>query len=147
MSSRDQARGPQPPIEPIPDRDSAPYWEALRQGELRLQRCEECAALRWPARAICNRCRSFDCEWEAVSPHGRILSWTRTEQVFAPSLRESVPYYTVQVALDAQSDILMIGGWLSSRTPRAGELVEMEPVRPDPKSATRLPFWKPIAED
>lgn len=145
--SRDEARLPTPPIEPIPDRDSAPYWQGLDTGELRLQRCTDCAALRWPARAICNRCRSFECEWEAIPPRGKILSWTRTEQVFAESLRESVPYHTVQVALEAQSDILMIGGWLGKRVPNAGEAVEMEPIRPDPKSKTQLPFWRPSAED
>ena len=39
---------------PYPDRDSEPYWSALSNGELKLQRCNDCGAFRWPPRAICN---------------------------------------------------------------------------------------------
>lgn len=147
MSSPKEVRHPHPPIEPYPDRDSAPYWRALSEGRLELQRCSECAALRWPPRAICNRCHCFESQWETPSGTGRILSWTRTEQVFAEACREIVPYYVVQVALDAQSDILMIGGWLAERAPRSGEAVEIELVQPDPETSTRLPFWKPTETD
>lgn len=147
MRSAQDPRLPQPPIEPQTDRDSAPYWQALSEGRFELQRCTECAALRWPPRAVCNRCRSFESQWESPPATGRILSWTRTEQVFAEACREIVPYYVVQVALDAQPDILMIGGWLAERTPRSGESVEMDLVRPDPETSTRLPFWKPAETD
>jgi hypothetical protein len=147
MSANKSPRLPDPAIEPIPDRDSAPYWQALAEGTFQLQRCTDCATFRWPPRAICNRCRSFDHRWESPSATGRILSWTRTEQVFAEALRAAVPYYVVQVALDVQPDILMIGGWLPERPPESGEAVEIELVRPDPATSTRLPFWKPTAAD
>ena len=35
---------PLPAVHP----DNAPYWAALREHELRLQRCEDCAVLRFP---------------------------------------------------------------------------------------------------
>jgi len=94
---------------PQPDRDSQPFWAGLRQGELRVQRCLGCRALRWPPRAICNRCRGFSCEWIALSGRGRIVSWVRTHQAFAPAWRDDVPYDVVQVALDEQEDLQLIG--------------------------------------
>ncbi len=106
---------------PVPDHDSEPYWQALREGELRLQRCSACSTLRWPPRALCNRCRGFEAHWEVLSGRARVVSWVRTHQVFAPAWRAEVPYLNVQVALDEQADILLIGGWRDASDPRVGE--------------------------
>jgi uncharacterized OB-fold protein len=94
---------------PHPDRDSQPFWAGLCAGELRVQRCRGCGALRWPPRAVCDRCRGFDSEWIALSGRGRVVSWVRTHQVFAPAWRDDVPYDVVQVALDEQEDLQLIG--------------------------------------
>lgn len=109
--------------EPTPDLDSMPFWEGLKEQALRLQRCSSCGRLRWPARAICNRCASFEYEWIAVEPAGRVASWIRTHQVFAPAYRDRVPYVVVQITLEAQSDIRLIGGWQGGRDPVVGEPV------------------------
>jgi uncharacterized OB-fold protein len=108
---------------PAVDHDSAPYWQALREGALQLQRCVGCSALRWPPRAFCNRCRGFDAQWETLSGRGRIVSWVRTHQVFAPTWGNAVPYVTVQVALAEQDDLLLLGGWRADAEPRAGQWV------------------------
>lgn len=127
---------------PYPDRDSAPYWAALaEEGELRLQVCTGCGAWRWPPRALCNRCFGFDAEWRAVSGGATVVSWAVTHQVFAPAWREDVPYTTVQVRLAEQDDVLLIGGWLGDRAPRAGEAVRLEVV-PGPDGFA-LPCWRP----
>jgi len=126
---------------PYPDRDSQPYWQALSEGRFELQRCDACETLRWPPRAICNRCHSFDATWGEVPRNGRIVAWTRTHQVFAPAFRDDVPYVNVQVALDEQDDILMIGGWCGEGEPHAGQRVRMRLV--DARSGFKLPFWEP----
>lgn len=132
------------PYVPMPDRDSQPYWDALAQGEFRLQRCSACETLRWPARAICNRCQSFDSIWQEVDTSARILSWVRTHQVFAPELRDAVPYWVVQVSLEAQNDLLLIGGWLSDREPRAGESVSMAIV--EGAFGYHFTCWSPLED-
>lgn len=127
--------------DPTPDLDSMPFWEGLKAKELRLQKCRACGALRWPARAICNRCSSFEAEWVACREDARIASWIRTHQVFAPAFRDRVPYVVVQVVLDAQPDIRMIGGWQSDRDP-----VCREPVVPrytQRPSGTVVLDWAP----
>ena len=106
------------------DRDSEPFWSALHAGELRLQRCTRCEILRWPPRAMCNRCFHFDAVWQRVSGRGVLVSWIRTHQVFAPVYSAKVPYIVIQVALAEQDDVMMIGGWQSDRDPVTGEVVE-----------------------
>jgi hypothetical protein len=94
---------------PHPDRDSEPFWRGLREGEVRVQRCRGCGALRWPPRALCNRCRGFDAEWIALSGRGRIASWVRNHQLFSPAWRDETPYDVVLVALDEQDDLQLVG--------------------------------------
>jgi len=129
--------------EPTPDLDSLPFWKGLEAGELRLQQCARCAALRWPARAICNRCGSFDASWVACPDAGVVSSWIRTHQVFAPAYRDRVPYVVVQVALAAQPDIRLIGGWQGDRDPVVGEAVAPRYVRRE--SGTAVLDWAPAA--
>lgn len=115
--------------EPTPDLDSQPFWDGLARSEIRLQRCSACGALRWPARAICNRCASFDAGWVACDGAGVVSSWIRTHQVFAPAYRDRVPYVVVRVELVAQGDIRLIGGWRADRDPVVGEPVAPRFVR------------------
>lgn len=129
------------PFAPQPDRDSRPYWDGLASGVLKLQRCAGCRALRWPARAICNRCHSFEGEWEGVSGRGRIVSWIRTHRAFAPELADETPYVTVQVVLDEQDDLLLIGAWLGERDPEIEEPVVLEAI--EGERGFVLPCWKP----
>ena len=128
--------------QPFPDRDSQPFWEAIQAGELRLQRCSGCDTLRWPPRAICNRCFDFDAEWQAVSGRGVVVSCTRTHQAFAPAYRDEVPYIVVQIALEEQRDVMMIGGWQSDRDPVAGESVELRFSKGG--GGTQLVDWAPV---
>ena len=127
---------------PVPDRDSAPFWRGLREGALRVQRCRACGALRWPPRAVCNRCYAFDSEWIALSGRGRIVSWVRTHQAFAPAWRDEVPYDVVRVALDEQEDLQLLGR-LEGAPPAAGLPVRARFVRVD--DAVTLLHWEALA--
>ena len=103
-----------PVSRPVPnaDRDSLPWWEALARHEFVLQRCARCTAWRWPARGICNRCGSFEWEWQPASGRGTIASWVVTRHAFLPGFE--APYAVLTVRLQEQDDILLIGG-LSGR--------------------------------
>ena len=43
----DTATGPEPVVHP----DTEPFWDALSQGELRIQLCARCGTHRYPFRA------------------------------------------------------------------------------------------------
>ncbi len=97
------------PALPALDRDSRPWWEALGRHELLVQRCVACAALRWPARALCNRCGSFAWEWAPACGRGRVASWIVNHHRFGSALES--PYVVLVVLLEDQDDILMPGAW------------------------------------
>ncbi len=94
---------------PIPDPDSQPYWDAIRQGVLKIQRCTDCGTYRWPARAMCNRCFSFASEWPTVSGRGVIKSWVTTQRAFLACFEADVPFTTLTVQLNEQDDIRILG--------------------------------------
>jgi uncharacterized OB-fold protein len=87
------------PAGPYADGLDLPYWEGLRAGELRLQRCGECGSWIWGPRWMCGQCQVFDPEWVAVEPVGRVFSWTRTWHSFIPELAGELPFITVLVEL------------------------------------------------
>lgn len=85
---------------PVPSEDSAPFWEYLRQGELRVQRCLVCAAYAHPPRLMCPDCGSFDREWAPVSGRGTVYSFVVTHQAIHPSFEGHTPFATVLVELE-----------------------------------------------
>jgi uncharacterized protein len=114
-----------PTLPPLPDVDSAPFWEALRAHQLQVQRCRDCGRLLFPARPICAHCTSGAVEWVPVSGRGRVLSWVVTHQVFNKVFADNVPYTTVLVQLEEQPDLLMYGNLADVATVvRAGLAVQ-----------------------
>jgi uncharacterized OB-fold protein len=129
-----------------PDRDSLPFWEGIDAGEIRVQRCRGCGAWRWPARAICNRCRSFDAQWVALAGTGTVISWTRTHQVFAAAFRDDVPYVTLLVRLDEQDDLQVIGAFAEPGIePLEGMRVQAA-IRPVTAERSLI-FWEPLEQE
>ena len=94
---------------PQRDRDSQPWWEALARHELSLQRCDACGAWRWPPRALCNRCGSFEASWRATGGRGTVASWIVSHHPFSNAF--STPYAVVTIRLDEQSDLLLPGAF------------------------------------
>lgn len=94
---------------PTVDRDSRPWWEALARHEFVLQRCDSCATWRWPARAICYRCGSFDWSWQQPSGRATVASWIVTRHAFLPGF--DAPYVVLTARLTEQPDLLIPGGY------------------------------------
>ena len=82
----------------VMDPFAAEFWAFTRQRELRMQRCTECAKLRWPASAVCDHCLSPECSWEPLSGRGRALSWVTFHRAYFPEY--PAPHATVAVELD-----------------------------------------------
>jgi uncharacterized OB-fold protein len=96
-------------IRPVPQPDdlSRPYWEAARRGELRIQRCDGCSALRHPPTEICDRCGSAEYTWALVSGQGRVYSFIIDYRLMVPGF--DGPYVVAQVNPDeAESDSVRI---------------------------------------
>jgi len=62
-------------LRPAVNRDTAFFWEGTQQGELRIQRCRSCGALRHPPGPLCTRCGSGDRGHVAASGRGTVYSF------------------------------------------------------------------------
>jgi len=108
------------PTIPIPDRDSAPYWAALAEGRVEIQQCLDCGHWTWPPRPICSNCQSENLSWEPAKGTGQVHSWITTHNVYSAAFAKLVPYTTVLVRLDEQTDILIPGRLVSDVELRQG---------------------------
>ena len=81
------------------DSDSRPFWEGLRHGELRIQRCDACKRAVFYPRAICPHCFSDRLSWFTASGRGTIYSYTVVHQAFG-SFAEEVPFVIALVELE-----------------------------------------------
>jgi len=99
---------------PVPDADglSAPYWEGLKEGRIRVQRCNACNTWQWGPEWICHRCHAEDLAWEEVAGEGVIYSWERAWHPVHPALEGAGPYLVVLVELPRAGGIRMIGNLL-----------------------------------
>ncbi len=96
---------------PVPDDTSAPFWEAAAAHALTVARCSRCRSFTIPVDVVCPHCHSTDPAFvfEPVSGRGVLRSWTTIRQSFLPGFAGDVPFVLVDVELDEQPDLRMIG--------------------------------------
>ena len=96
---------------PVPDEQSAAFWSAAADHVLALARCTHCGTRVHPAGVGCAQCLhpepSF--EFTPVDGRGTVRSWVVIRDSFLPGFRDEVPFVLVDVELDVQSDLRMIG--------------------------------------
>jgi uncharacterized protein len=96
---------------PVPDDVSAPFWEAAAQHILMAARCARCDVMTVPPDTVCSHCGSTNpgFAFTPVSGRGRVRSWTVVRQAFLPGFDDDLPFVLVDVELDEQRDLRMIG--------------------------------------
>ncbi|HEU5158830.1 MAG TPA: OB-fold domain-containing protein [Streptosporangiaceae bacterium] len=136
-----------PAARPAEDRDSAPWWEAVRRHELLVQRCAGCGMLRFPARVVCNRCRSRDADWVPARGTGRVVSWIVNHQPFLPGMSADEPFAVLLVRLDdgadAGADIHMYGNLVGADPSTITPGMAVEAVFVDIDDNFTLVQWRP----
>lgn len=85
---------------PVPDADTAPFWDACAQHRLVFQRCTDCGTLRFPPSPVCHRCRGWSFDWEDHHGHGRVHSWVVVHHAIPPSIAPDTPYVSALVELE-----------------------------------------------
>ena len=78
---------------PIVDAATEPYWDAAREGVLRIKRCTACAKVHWYPRALCPFCFSEKTVWEESPGEGVIYSYSVMHR--SPSGPYAIGYVTL----------------------------------------------------
>lgn len=96
---------------PAPDETTEEYWAATARGELALPRCSNCRRLCFPPTPVCPNCATTEprYDYESVDGTGVLKSWTVVRDAFLPGFGSEVPYVLVDVQLDSEPSIRMIG--------------------------------------
>jgi len=86
---------------PVVDVETRPFWDACRDGKLKIQSCKNCGHKRFPPTFYCPKCNSPEHEWIDSRGHGRVFSWIVVRH---PVPREvyaaDVPYVVALIELD-----------------------------------------------
>jgi uncharacterized protein len=96
---------------PVPDDRSAPFWTAGAQHTLTIARCSRCRQLTHPPTQVCPHCHHPDPEFsfEPVAGSGTVRSWVVLRQSFLPGFDDQLPLVLVDVSLDEEPDVRLIG--------------------------------------
>ena len=86
---------------PLPRRTpvSATFFDAAREGRLRLQRCPRDGFFFYP-RPRCPDCLGDDWQWEDASGRGRVYSFTVDRMGLDPAQRDRLPLVVAIVELE-----------------------------------------------
>jgi hypothetical protein len=91
------------------DADSAPFWEAAREGRLLIMHCRTCDSPYFYPRRYCPHCWSDETEWREASGNGTLYSYSIVRQNPVPPFRDWCPYAVVLVDLD--EGVRMMANW------------------------------------
>jgi uncharacterized OB-fold protein len=107
------------PLPDIGNPQTMPFWNALRERRIIVQRCSSCATARYPASPICPSCLSREHTWDDIEQDGELWSYVVYRRALAPAFADDVPYVIgiVEVAdslhitarIDASLDSLVVG--------------------------------------
>lgn len=130
-------------VRPAVNRDNAYFFEGTSAGELRIQRCNACGALRHPPGPVCPECLAMDRGWVVAAGTGRVYSFIEHHAPQVPG--KKLPLLLAVVELD--EGVRMIGELRGS----ARDAVEIGmPVRvgfDTIDDELTLAFWEPTADE
>jgi len=132
-----------PPPQPVPDADTAPFWEATAHGQLLMCRCRACGHWHQPPLERCRRCGGVT-GFEPVSGQGTVYTFIVQRQPAVVGYFDQVPYAVALVELDEQAD-LRLPGRLVDVDPDAVEIGMRVQARIEhlPGGDHRVPVWAP----
>ncbi|WP_372496943.1 bifunctional MaoC family dehydratase N-terminal/OB-fold nucleic acid binding domain-containing protein [Pseudonocardia humida] len=133
---------PEPPREvprPQVNRDTAYFWEGTAVGELRIQRCGGCGALRHPPGPMCPRCGATRPGYVVASGRGEVYSFVVHHHPPLPGRR--APFVVALVELEEGVRVLGELRGVEPGAVRVGLPVEVGLDRIDDELV--LPAWRP----
>jgi uncharacterized OB-fold protein len=133
------AEGNRPLPEPTPE--TAHFWAGTKEGELRVQRCDDCRHVYFPPRPFCPKCASRKVSAVKASGRATLYSYIISHR---PAPGFAAPYAIAVVELEEGPRMMtnIIG---CPQTPEALQLdMKLEAVFEKQTDAITLPFFKPV---
>lgn len=124
---------------PRPSPESAPFWEACHNGELRLQRCRACGRFWFPPGVFCPECWSTEWAWERTGGRGKIHSFVIYRRAYHPAFPP--PYVVAVVELTEGPHLPTRLTDVEPDRVRVGQPVEV--VFAPVEEEVRLPLFRP----
>jgi uncharacterized protein len=90
-------------LKPLPDlsnEHTRPFWDYVKQHELRLQKCQDCGHIRFPATPVCTECLSDKTEWAKMSGRGTVWSWNQFFHLYNKGWQDEMPYNVAYILLE-----------------------------------------------
>ncbi|MGI2258154.1 MaoC/PaaZ C-terminal domain-containing protein [Shewanella sp. GXUN23E] len=84
---------------PVATGISQPFWQALNDGELRIQQCDDCEGWVFYPRHHCTHCMSDRLSWRPVSGKASLYTYTLTRIPTLPELADELPQALAVVEL------------------------------------------------
>jgi len=128
---------------PAVGEDEAPFFEAAKSGELRIQQCSGCERLRHPPRPMCPFCHSLESSWALMSGFGTIWSFVVPHPPLLPYYAERAPYNVILVALEEDASVRLVGNLVARE---GGEINEIDSTNIEIEAAVHVVF-EPVSDE
>ncbi|MFD1706269.1 Zn-ribbon domain-containing OB-fold protein [Siminovitchia sediminis] len=134
---------------PLPTRESdrdwdlfAPFWEATREGKLKVQQCTVTKKKVWPPRFVSPYSPGADLVWVPIEGKGKVYTYNISYRSFLSYFKDKVPYALVVVELD--EGVRMLGNAVGMDLDRIHCGMEIEATFEKVNEDITLVNWKPV---
>lgn len=125
------------------DTDNKPYWDYIRQHELRVQKCLKCGKLHYPVSPICPHCMGLESDWVKLSGKGKVASFVVVHRGRSPLFPPNAPY--VVAIIETEEGIRMLSNVVGCKPEDVKMDMPVELVFQDFGPELTVPRFKPIA--
>jgi uncharacterized OB-fold protein len=126
-------------LRPVVSQDTAFFWDGAAAGELRIQRCGVCKALRHPPGPACPACGALEPEFIVASGLGEVYSFVVHHHPPVPG--KELPFVVALVELEEGVRLLAELVDVAPAEVRIGLPVRISFTRVDAEPS--LPVWRP----
>jgi len=113
--------------------ENRPFWDACRQGRLRMQQCDDCGHIRYPISHCCPKCLSYDFHWQDLSGRGEVFSYVVFHQLYNKAFADDIPYNVALVQLEEGPRMYSNVVGVDNDAVKVGDQLEVvfDPVTPE----------------
>ena len=130
-------------LRPARAHDNAWWWEGIERGEILIQKCRACEALRHPPRPMCPECRSTEWDFIASAGAGTIYSYVVIHYPEVPGY--DYPLVVAVVDLEEGTRLVANVEGCDWQTVEIG--MEVQAFVEDVDDALKLPVFRPASSE